>query len=653
MFTPDQLQALIDQLPMTIFCRDPAGRYLLVNRQFARHAGAAHPNEIVGKTDGELPWGDLFREEDDQILASGHPLLHQQQLCHGEESDYWIETHKVPLYDELGDPFALFGVVNEIGQHKALEQTFKQQQLLQRRLLDAIPDPIRLEDHDGRVLDCNQAFLDFMGLQASEVLGHNIGQHLPPQMPMGRGEYCLLDARGQGRHLEIIRVEVPDDNGLSLGVLTLSRDITGLRTTQAQLQQEQHYDSLTGLLKLSHFLQTSRHLGGRPAGLLLIDLQHFREINDRFGIRIADRLLSQVAQRLQRLTPANALLCRVAADDFALLLPEPGKPLLEWSQRLQEELMAPYQVEEHRIQVTAFLGIAQGRANDAERLLGHAEAALAEGKRLQQHSTLFDPLLYQQLQRRKRLSADLPQAIRSAELVAVYQPIICARQDKLHGAELLCRWPHPQLGMIAPDEFIPLAEELGLIGRLGDLMLEQGCAQLARWQAVWPSLMLSVNLSPLQFRDPGLCDHVQACARRHGIAPATLELEITEGVLMENADEIEQNLSSLIRAGFQLAIDDFGTGYCSLAYLPRLEVATLKLDRSFTRDLVSNGATTAIVRSVIGLGHELGIQITAEGVETQEQRRWLSEAGCDRLQGYLFSRPLPPDEFGRSYGLGD
>jgi diguanylate cyclase (GGDEF)-like protein/PAS domain S-box-containing protein len=653
LFTPDQLQAIIDQLPISIFCRGADGRYLLVNRHFALHAGATHPGELIGKRDAQLPWGDVFHEEDSQILARGEPLLHQQQLCLRDDNEFWIETHKVPIYDEEGAPLALFGVVSEIGQHKELEQTFKQQQLLQRRLLDAIPDPIRFEDHDGRVLDCNQAFLDFMGLQASEVLGQNVRQHLPPQMPMGRGEYCLLDAKGQGRHLEIIRVEVPDDNGLSLGILTLSRDITGLRTTQAQLQQEQHYDSLTGLLKLSHFLQTSRHLGGRPASLLLIDLQHFREINDRFGIRIADRLLNQVAQRLQRLAPANALLCRVAADDFALLLPELDKPLAEWSQRLQGELMAPYQVEEHRIQITCFLGIAQGRANDAERLLGHAEAALAEGKRLQQHCTLFDPELYQQLQRRKQLSADLPQAIRSAELTAVYQPIICARQDKLHGAELLCRWPHPTLGMVAPDEFIPLAEELGLIGRLGELMLEQGCAQLARWQQVWPALMLSVNLSPLQFRDPELGQRIQACALRHGIAPATLELEITEGVLMENADEIEQNLSSLIQAGFQLAIDDFGTGYCSLAYLPRLEVATLKLDRSFTRDLVSNAATTAIVRSVIGLGHELGIQITAEGVETQEQRRWLTEAGCDRLQGYLFSRPLPPQEFGRSYGLSD
>ncbi|PTT55141.1 putative bifunctional diguanylate cyclase/phosphodiesterase, partial [Aeromonas sp. HMWF014] len=233
----------------------------------------------------------------------------------------------------------------------------------------------------------------------------------------------------------------------------------------------------------------------------------------------------------------------------------------------------------------------------------------------------------------------------------VYQPIISTRTNQLHGAELLCRWPHPELGMISPDEFIPLAEELGLIGKLGQRMLEQGCAQLARWQAAAPDLVLSINLSPLQFRDPELCPQIFACIERHGLAPWQLELEITEGVLMENADEIESNLTNLIEAGFQLAIDDFGTGYCSLAYLPRLQVATLKLDRSFTQGLTTNQATTAIVRSVIGLGHELGIRITAEGVETPEQQAWLVQAGCDRLQGYLFSRPLPPDEFARSYQL--
>ena len=162
-------------------------------------------------------------------------------------------------------------------------------------------------------------------------------------------------------------------------------------------------------------------------------------------------------------------------------------------------------------------------------------------------------------------------------------------------------------------------------------------------------MVLSINLSPLQFRDPALCERVSACIARHGLRASQLELEITEGVLMENADEIETNLDNLIAAGFQLAIDDFGTGYCSLAYLPRLQVATLKLDRSFTQGLASNTATTAIVRSVIGLGHELGIRITAEGVETPEQQLWLTEAGCDRLQGYLFSRPLPPAEFAASY----
>lgn len=645
------LQQIIDQLPMNIFCRDKHGRYLFANKAFAREAGLQDPSELIGKSDAEMPWGDVFREEDDRLLADGKPLLHQQLHCHSGEGASWMEINKVPLYDEHGDPIALFAMVSAIDQRKELEQTFRQQQLLQRRLLDAIPDLIRLEDHQGVLIDCNQAFLDFMGLVASEALGRRVPPRLPVEQTLGQGEYCVVDAQGRGRHLEVTRVEVPDDEGNSLGILTLSRDITGLRTTQAQLQQEQHYDSLTGLLKLSHFLQTSRHLGARKASLLLVDLQHFREINDRFGIRVADRLLSQVARRLQRLAPPQSLLCRVAADDFALLLPELPLSLDTWSRNLQQELMTPYQVEEHRIQIPVFLGIAHGKAKDAERLLSHAEAALAQGKRQQQHCTLFDPALDAKLKRRQLIAAQLPLAIKSAELTAVYQPIICTHSNRLHGAELLCRWPHPEFGMISPDEFIPLAEELGLIGQLGQLMLELGCAQLARWQVAAPDLVLSINLSPLQFRDPELCPQIFDCIARHGLAPWQLELEITEGVLMENADEIESNLASLIEAGFQLAIDDFGTGYCSLAYLPRLQVATLKLDKSFTQGLATNQATTAIVRSVIGLGHELGIKITAEGVETPEQQAWLVQVGCDRLQGYLFSRPLPPAEFARCYQL--
>ncbi|GJA15873.1 GGDEF domain-containing protein [Aeromonas caviae] len=645
------LQQIIDQLPMNIFCRDKHGRYLFANKAFAREAGLQDPSELIGKSDAEMPWGDVFREEDDRLLADGKPLLHQQLHCHSGEGASWMEINKVPLYDEHGDPIALFAMVSAIDQRKELEQTFRQQQLLQRRLLDAIPDLIRLEDHQGVLIDCNQAFLDFMGLVASEALGRRVPPRLPVEQTLGQGEYCVVDAQGRGRHLEVTRVEVPDDEGNSLGILTLSRDITGLRTTQAQLQQEQHYDSLTGLLKLSHFLQTSRHLGARKASLLLVDLQHFREINDRFGIRVADRLLSQVARRLQRLAPPQSLLCRVAADDFALLLPELPLSLDAWSRNLQQELMTPYQVEEHRIQIPVFLGIAHGKAKDAERLLSHAEAALAQGKRQQQHCTLFDPALDAKLKRRQLIAAQLPLAIKSAELTAVYQPIICTHSNRLHGAELLCRWPHPEFGMISPDEFIPLAEELGLIGQLGQLMLELGCAQLARWQVAAPDLVLSINLSPLQFRDPELCPQIFDCIARHGLAPWQLELEITEGVLMENADEIESNLASLIEAGFQLAIDDFGTGYCSLAYLPRLQVATLKLDKSFTQGLATNQATTAIVRSVIGLGHELGIKITAEGVETPEQQAWLVQVGCDRLQGYLFSRPLPPADFARSYQL--
>lgn len=568
MLTPDLLQQIIDQLPMSIFCRDRHGRYLFANREFAIEARLGSPAEVVGKSDAEMPWGDVFRTEDAQLLTGGVPLLHQQLHCNRGGETCWMEVHKIPLYTAQGEPYAVFGMVNEIAQRKHLEQTVKKQQLLQRFLLDAIPDLIRFDDHNGVLLECNQAFLDFIGQGADEVLGQQIPYRLAAPQGMGHGECCLLDASGQGRHMEITRVDVPDGDGHSLGILTLGRDITGLRTTQAQLQQEQHYDSLTGLLKLSRFLQTSRHLGGRSATLVLVDLHHFREVNDRFGIRIADRLLSQVAKRLQQLVPPRTLLCRVAADDFCLLLPEFNEPLLEWNQHLQQQLMEFYQVEEHRIQIPVFLGLAQGRANDAERLLSHAEAALAQGKRQQQYCTLFDPYLQARLKRRQLIAAQLPLAIKSSQLIAVYQPIISSTTHQLCGAELLCRWPHPELGMISPEEFIPLAEEMGIIGQLGQLMLELGCAQLAQWQTARSDMVLSINLSPLQFRDPALCKLVQGCIARHGLNAGQLELEITEGVLMENADEIETNLDNLIAAGFQLAIDDFGTGYCSLAYLP-------------------------------------------------------------------------------------
>ena len=256
-----------------------------------------------------------------------------------------MEINKVPLYDEHGDPIALFAMVSAIDQRKELEQTFRQQQLLQRRLLDAIPDLIRLEDRRACSSTAIRPFSTSWGWWQARLWSARPAPAAVEQT-LGR-EYCVVDAQGRGRHLEVTGSRCRMTRATPSASLPGSRDITGLRTTQAQLQQEQHYDSLTGLLKLSHFLQTSRHLGARKASLLLVDLQHFREINDRFGIRVADRLLSQVARRLQRLAPPQSLLCRVAADDFALLLPARAPSLDAWSRNPQQELMTPYRVEEH------------------------------------------------------------------------------------------------------------------------------------------------------------------------------------------------------------------------------------------------------------------------------------------------------------------
>lgn len=647
---PDWLQQVFDNLPLSLFCRDPEGRYLFCNRQFAAQAGVAEPRQLIGQTDHLLPWGDRFVAEDRELLASRRPLLSQQLKCEDLQGDWWVKTHKVPFYANDGTPLGIFGVTEEISHFKGIESALLSHQNLLRHLIDAIPDLICLARTDGSLLEYNQALLDFLALtrnhpdleQPGCVPGYG-------QLPEDSGELALADVHGERHLMEVTRLSV---TGLSEPAsLLVYRDITGLRSTQLQLNRARHFDSLTGLMKLATFLDKAQRLPAEPSCLLMVDLQHFREINDRFGIRIADQLLSQVAIRLQDSAPAGTLLCRLAADDFCLLAPISRLPdgLMGWCHRLGNLISAPYAVAGHRIQIDCHMGIAEGLSHDAERLLGHAEAALARAKEQSAPFHFFDPVLAARVQRRKQLEQSLPSAIRQQQLYLVYQPIMYAADGSLHGAEVLSRWRHPELGMIPPDEFIPLAEHLGLISQLGLQVAKRASLQLAQWRKHHPALQLSVNLSPLQFRSPALCHKLQLCVKEANLPTNSLELEITESVLMENAEEIDNNLRQLQAAGFPLAIDDFGTGYCSLSYLPRLKVTNLKLDRSFINELENDATTTAIVRSVIGLAHALGIQLTAEGVETEAQRAWLTEAGCQRLQGYLFSPPLAASDFAERF----
>lgn len=644
---PDWLQQVLDSLPLSLFCRDQQGNYLFCNRQFAHQAGVDDPRDLLGRNDSELPWGTRYREEDLQLLRERRPLISQHVLCEQKGGEIWIQTHKVPFYDKEGNPLGLFGLIEEITHLKGLEEALNAQQQLQRKLLDAIPDLILLSRADGSLLEYNQALLDFLDLPR----GHRALQR-PDNLtaPLTRAsqesrEFVLADAQGRRHLLEVTHLEVP--NLGEPATLTLCRDVTQQRSAEQQLHLARQLDSLTGLLKLTTFLERAQQGDDRPVCLLMVDLQHFHEINARFGIRIADQLLSEVATRLQLHAPTGSLLCRIAADDFCLLVPQ---DLLSterrlWGEWLRRRLAAPYLVAEHRIQIDCHIGIAEGTSHDAESLLRHAEAALVEAKQTRQHFFSFDAELEGRIRRRRLLEQALPRVIHARQLHLAYQPIIASSTGALLGAEVLCRWHHDELGPVPPDEFIPLAEQLGLIGALGSLVIQRAAQQCAEWRAHQPDLCLSVNLSPLQFRQPSLCSELLQAVQAWQLPPAALELEITESVLMENADEIETNLRQLLAAGFPLAIDDFGTGYCSLAYLPRLHVSNLKLDRSFIRELESNPVTTAIVRSVIGLAHEIGMQITAEGVETEAQRDWLIAAGCQRLQGYLFSQPLPAEAF--------
>ncbi|MBZ6068150.1 EAL domain-containing protein [Aeromonas schubertii] len=645
---PDWLQQVFDQLPISLFCRDPEGRYLFCNLTFARQAGFATPDDLVGRYDHELPWGDRYRDEDRRLLAHGAPLIGQQTRCQEGGQECWINSHKLPLFGTQGEALAVLGMVEEITHFKGVEEALSLHQHLLRRVLDAIPDLISLTREDGQLVECNHALLQFLGAHR-EDLPLPLAGHPLHELPAAEVEISLKDAVGRLHQLAVTRLCVPGLGEPAL--LTLYRDVTGLRSTQKQLKRAHHFDSLTGLMKLSTLLEQTQRLPRQAVGLVMLDVQHFREINDRFGIRVADQLLSQIAVRLQQLAPREALIGRLAADDFCLLLPlhHLTLPLASWVKALHRQLLPPYQVQDHLIQIECHLGYAEGESSEAELLLGHAEAALAQAKRERITCHPFDPQLAARIRRSRHLEQALPVAIRQERLHLVYQPIMGAPRGELLGTEVLCRWHDDELGPISPDEFIPLAESLGLIGVLGLQVMRRACAQLARWQPHHPGLLLSVNLSPLQFRHPGLCLELCRIIDECGLSTGRVELEITESVLMENAEEIDSNLRQLLAAGFSLAIDDFGTGYCSLAYLSRLKVHNLKLDRSFIRELESNPTTTAIVRSVIGLAQELGIQITAEGVETEAQHGWLVAAGCQRLQGYLFSPPLPPIQFAERF----
>ncbi|MBK1718727.1 EAL domain-containing protein [Thiocystis violacea] len=469
-----------------------------------------------------------------------------------------------------------------------------------------------------------------------------------------------IQARDGAEHwIENLCKPVFDEAGKYLGRRGSNRDITARRHAEQKVDFLTHRDPLTGLPNRSLFRELLTHAIAQAEvshgqfALLFLDLDNFKTINESLGHSLGDQLLIGVGKRLQSLLPEGHAMARIGGDEFNLLLErDPNLPGIDLiAQHLIDALGEPFQIDGQSVYIGASIGIALYPADglDGETLQSNADAALYQAKQ-QGRGILrfFSPEMTQRAKDRLTLEADLRRAIEGDELLLHYQPQIDLASGAVVGLEALVRWRHPQRGMIPPGAFIPLAEESGLVVRLGDWVLRRACRQIKTWlEAGLAPRQTAVNVSAVQLSRGQLVESVKDALRETGIPPDRLELEITESFVMLDRDQSFKALAELRALGVRLSIDDFGTGYSSLAYLQRIEVHKLKIDLSFVRDVTTNSGNASIVKAIIALGHSLGLEIIAEGVEEQDQADYLRAHRCDVMQGYLVSRPLPVEEITR------
>jgi len=540
-------------------------------------------------------------------------------------------------------------------------------------ILNKAADAILTIDGDGVLLSANAAAGRLFGYAPARMTA----LRLDKLIPVGVGEAAGLDAAGLLRMIacgvtheyeipgwrsdgsefplamSVSEVELPDEH-LFVAIL---HDLTEQHLAQEHIHRLAHHDTLTGLanrlslnLRLEQLLAQTRR-GGGAAAVLFIDLDHFKKINDTHGHQTGDLLLVAVAQRLQELLREVDTIARLGGDEFIVVTSGDVTPdeASNIAVRIVDALGAPYQLQGKTVHSGASVGVAMfpSDGDDGSTLLRHADTAMYAAKSQGRGNfQFFSAAMNLATHERLMLENRLWQALEQNEFELYLQPQVELATQRIIGAEALLRWHHPELGMVGPDRFIPIAEESGLILPLGDWVLQRACAMLASWRTPGLAhLRLAVNLSARQCHGPGLLPQLDKLLRDHGIDPALLELEITESAAMQDPERSRALLNELRSRGIKVAIDDFGTGYSSLSYLKLFEIDRIKIDRGFVKDIESDPNDAVIVAATIALAHSLGLGVVAEGVETEAQRDFLRAKQCDEAQGYLFARPMPVAQF--------
>jgi diguanylate cyclase (GGDEF)-like protein/PAS domain S-box-containing protein len=531
--------------------------------------------------------------------------------------------------------------------------------------LEHIPDNVYFKDRESRFLRIGNAMAQYFGLDDpacainktdSDIFSsEHASQALTDEQKIIRtGEPIVgleeKETWPDGRESWTLTTKMPliGHRGKIIGTMGISRNITDQKQAEARIRYMALHDALTGLpnraLLQDRLAQgiSLAHRNKKQVGVLMLDLDRFKNVNDSFGHYVGDRLLEAVAKRLKSCVRESDIVARLGGDEFVigLLMVHDQQDVERVAQKILTALADPVQVEGHDLQISASIGIClhPQDGDNAEALLQTADAAMYESKKKGRGVySFFTPELTVATRRKQKLERDLQQACGRGELVLFYQPLVVPDLGRVTGVEALLRWRHPELGMISPSEFIPQMEELGLMVEIGRWVLKSACRQNIAWQRQGlPPVRVAVNLSAQQFYRGDIVGTVQRVLHETGLDPKWLELEITESITLDDTEATIRILGELKHLGISLSLDDFGTGWSSLSYLRRFPLDRIKIDRSFMRDLESQPAAEAVVRSVLNLGRDLGLACTAEGVETPQQLEYLQKQMCAEIQGFLF-----------------
>jgi diguanylate cyclase (GGDEF)-like protein/PAS domain S-box-containing protein len=666
--------SLVETLPQCIFRKDLDLKLTFGNQRFCQQIGKSL-TELVGKGDFDLFPADLakkYQDDDRRVIKSGKVFEGIEEHKPPGKGTIYVQVVKTPIFDPRGYVIGIEGIfwdVTELTQaRKALEDSEQRYALAVAGANDGLWD----WDLKGNTIYFGARWKAMLGFAESEIgaspdewmkrihpedregLKASIAAHLAGRSAHLEAEYRMLHKEKAYRWMLSRGLAVRDAQGKATRLAGSQTDITDRKRAEEELSRQAFYDTLTDLPnralfidRLTQAVKRAKRRKDTRFAVLFLDLDRFKDVNDSLGHAIGDELLKAIGKRLEASVRPGDTVARLGGDEFTILLDDLKEPdhAVEVAERIQAELKQPFVLSGQEIFTSVSIGIAPGTVSDEpEDLLRDSDTAMYRAKeRGKACYEVFDTTMHSRAVARLKLETDLRKAIERQEFRVFYQPIVSVRSREIVGFEALARWQHPSDGLVPPANFIPLAEETGLIIAMDLWVMRQACVQTKSWQGRWPELSINVNLSSKHFSQPGLVKSVEDVLDDTGLEPGRLRLEITESVILEDVPRIADVLGRLKELGVRLYLDDFGTGYSSLSYLHRFPIDAVKIDRSFVGQLGKKGEKgekAELVSTITALAANLNMGVVAEGVETEEQLERLRALRCERVQGYFFSKPV-------------